>query len=146
MKILANSKFNKSIVVLKDIRHTLARRKSNNLQVLNILASIPSENTFKNSFKKWIWKAHSPMDHSLPGGYTTIPVESLVNYRFLISWISPWLLHRSQFTRRLRHYPSGIACNCRHHAPRITPAYIINSHDPNTMIHRVGFQSQWTFH
>ena len=59
MKILANSKFNKSIVVLKDIRHTLARRKSNNLQVLNILASIPSENTFKNSFKNGYGK-HVP--------------------------------------------------------------------------------------
>ena len=60
MKILDNSKFNKSIVVLTDFRHTLARRKTKNLQVLNILASTPSENTFKNSFKNGYGKSVPP--------------------------------------------------------------------------------------
>ena len=64
------------------------------------------------------------LDCSLHGGYATIPVESLVTVG-----ITPLKLRyhpsvtRSRYTRRLRHYPSGIACNRRHLAPRITLAH-----------------------
>ena len=72
MKILANSKFNKSIVVLTDFRHTLARRKSKNLQVLNILASIPSENTLKILLKNGYGK-------HIPPWITVYPAVSLLS-------------------------------------------------------------------